>query len=207
MKNLGLILSIVSLVGCGVLFAQNMSLKTELKALDARIDELGTKRSLAATNGSSGTIGSGSMAAGLDDRRAKMRERVQERQAQGTAASETRTESTKPSSTRSSSESMQAKHDLVTERITQAIDDYAAEVGMSSDLHEEVKEIVLDNMTEQHAIRLAIQSGETPREEGREALVALRERQETALQEILDDETYEALLTAMRSSRMPSRGR
>ena len=208
MKNLGVILSIVSLLGCGVLFAQNRTLQAELETLNTKVEALSTQSKTADTKKPMMSMGMNPKISDQVERRSKRSERSQTRRSQTPSRTEeitTRAETEKPGG-KASAESIQAKYELVTERVSEGVDAYADEAGLSSADHEAIKTIVLDNLAEQHALRLAIQSGERDKSEGRDLFIALRTAQEEALLEVLDQDSYDALMVAIRSSRLPSRG-
>ena len=203
MKQISLILSVISLIACGFLLVQNSQLRSDLDLVTDELKQLTDDKGAVAKKS---VTQRGSKESGDDgqDVASKVRENANTRKPQGRPLA-SRSQA-KPVDSEEILASMQQKQELITERVSAGVDAFADSSGISSSDHERIKSIVLDTLAEQHAIRLELQTGERDRSEGRELMLSLRAEQEEALLEILDQSRYDELMLAMREARVPKRG-
>ena len=206
MKQISLILSIISLIACGFLFIQNSQLRSDLDLVQDELKSLTDSKGTAASK-KSVTIATRKNA--KEDGQGKsssVGESANARAPKGRSLAGLGRAKARPVDTEEILASMQEKQELMTERIAAGVDAFAEDSGISSSDHERIKTIVLDTLAEQHVIRIELQTGERDRTEGRELLLNLRTQQEEALLEILNQSSYDELMLSMREARIPKRG-
>ena len=203
MKQISLILSVISLIASGFLLVQNSQLRTDLDLVTDELKKLTDSKGVATKK----SVTQATRKKAGDDSQevaSKVREKANTRKPQARPLA-SRAQA-KPVDSEAILASMQEKQELITERVSAGVDAFADSSGISSSDHERIKTIVLDTLAEQHAIRIELQTGERDRSEGREVMLNLRTEQEEALLEVLDQSSYDELMLALREARVPKRG-
>jgi hypothetical protein len=190
MKTASLVLSVMALLGCGLLWNQNQNLSSELSKLEASIEELKSEKPSESTKPTTSTP------VKREVKRSETRSRTDFGGIKGEKES------------KADPEKMDEKFQEGNERIIVAIKAFGEEKQIGSETIEDVIDLVVGNLSEQHEIRKSIATGETNREDGRSEVLELREAQNAGLSEMLGSEVADELISAIRSARMPpARGR